>query len=285
MEARRRYRVQVVIAVTLNSLLFVGSSPARAGGQGSGPIYFPPTTTVTTDSNGVNVDSQMTGQSPGISGTGTQASGAPKCYLREVPGSEMTEDLTNQYWAMRMMYAPYYVVCGNAKRGIVWIEISLNGPGTGGTQSQDPRAIALRLRDHMPVPLATVRINPGQGLVGTESWFWIQGYNGAPITDSANAFGKVIKVQAVVTHYEWSFGDGATLTSDTPGQAYPSRSEVRHVYEQSSSGAQSGYGVVVNFVFSVRYRVGNGPWVAIPGITRTAQADYAVRESQAVIGQ
>ena len=285
MEARGRYRVQVVIAVALTSLLVIGSSPARADGQGSGPIYFPPTTTVTTDSSGVNVDSQMTGQSPGVSGTGTQASGAPHCYLREVPGSEMDEDLVNQYWAMHMQYAPYYVICGTEKRGIVWIEISLATPGTSSGSSQNPRDVAMRLRDHMPVPLANVRINPGQGLVGTESWFWIQGYNGAPITDSTNAFGKVIKVQAVVTHYEWSFGDGATVTSDTPGQAYPSRSAVRHVYEQSSSGAQSGYGVVVNFVFTVRYRVGNGPWIEIPGITRTAQADYAVRESQAVIGQ
>ncbi|MGZ3319276.1 MAG: hypothetical protein ACXU95_18545, partial [Isosphaeraceae bacterium] len=128
-----------------------------------------------------------------------------------------------------MMYAPYYVICGNVKRGIVWIEISLDTPSTGSSSAQTPRDIAMRLRDHMPVPLATVRINPGQGLVGTESWFWIQGYTGAPVSDSTNAFGKVIQVRATVTHYDWSFGDGTTITSDTPGKAYPSRSAVRHV--------------------------------------------------------
>jgi len=285
MEARRRYRVQVVIAVALTGLLCAGPLPAGADGQGSGPVYFPPTTTVTTDQDGVNVDSQMSGESSAVSGTGTLASGGPQCYLRAVHGSEMTEDLANEYYARRMQYAAYYVICGNTQRGIVWVEITTNQPGTGGGPSQDPRDIAMRLRDRMPVPQATVSINPSQGLVGTESWFWIQGYNGRPITASTNAFGRVIDVQATVTRYAWSFGDGTTLTSDTSGKAYPARSEVRHEYQQSSAGMPSGYIVEASFVFAVRYRIRGGVWIAIPGITRTTQADYQVQESQAVIGQ
>ena len=35
----------------------------------------------------------------------------------------------------------------------------------------------------------------------------------------------------------------------------------------------------------VRYRVGGGGWIDLPGITRVAQAVYPVQESQAVIGR
>lgn len=141
----------------------------------------------------------------------------------------------------------------------------------------------MRLRDEMPIPRVTVEINPERGLAGAESWFWIEGYGGAAITDSTDAFGDLVEVEARVQQYEWSFGDGTTLMSQTPGRAYPERSEVRHMYERSSAGLLYGYPVDVTFVFAVRYRVDGGSWIELPGITRDAHADYPVRESQAVI--
>jgi hypothetical protein len=69
------------------------------------------------------------------------------------------------------------------------------------------------------------------------------------------------------------------------GNAYPERSDVRHVYERSSLGHPSGYPVEVSFVFSVQYRVDGGTWLQLAGITRVAQVSYPVRESQAVIGR
>ncbi|MCA1840131.1 MAG: hypothetical protein LC723_07360, partial [Actinobacteria bacterium] len=64
---------------------------------------------------------------------------------------------------------------------------------------------------------------------------------------------------------------------------YPHRSSVRHVFERSSADFPDGYSIDVSFVFDVRYRVDGGGWTSLPGITRTAHADYRVRESQAVI--
>jgi hypothetical protein len=55
--------------------------------------------------------------------------------------------------------------------------------------------------------------------------------------------------------------------------------------QRSSLGPARGYAVEAGFVFSVRYRVGGGGWLELPGIERVAQAEYPVRESQAVIRQ
>jgi hypothetical protein len=141
----------------------------------------------------------------------------------------------------------------------------------------------MRLRDALPIPQVAVKINPNRGLVGAESWFWLQGYSGAPLSRSTNAFGSSVEVDARVTRYTWRFGDGSSITSSTPGRAYPSRSTVRHTYERSSADFSNGYPVDVDFEFVVRYRVGNGGWTSIPGISRSAHGDYLVRESQAVI--
>ncbi len=279
MESQRHHRVQVAAGILA---LILTTLPA-AGDNGQPPPFDePPTIVVDTAPNSVTVDATDTAHSDGVSGTGTQASGGPTCYLKEVSGSEMTEDLTNEYWARRMQDAPYYVICGGVKRGIVWVPITLDGPGSNG-RTITPRDIAMHLRDEMPVPNVAVEMNPSQGLVGTESWFWMQGYRGTPLTNSTDAFGELVQVEARVTRYDWSFGDGMTLTSDTLGQAYPARSEVRHVYESSSAGFANGYEVDVSFIFAVRYRVAGGGWIELPDITRTARANYLVRESQSVI--
>lgn len=275
METRPDHWLRIVATAVLVALS-VGVPAATA--DGGDPPDWPNTITVHTDPDNVIVDSNVHGNEPG--GSGTQAAGGgPHCYLSEI--KEMDEDLTLEYWARRMRYAPYYVICDGQRQGVVWIEINLNEPQPN--QSADPRDIAMHLRDVMPIPRATVDMNPSSGVVGVESWFWLQGYSGSPVTDSTNAFGSLVEVEATVTRYEWSFGDGATLTSETPGRAYPARSDVRHVYERSSAGAPEGYSVDVTFVFAVRYRVDGGRWIEIPGITRTAHADYPVRESQAVI--
>lgn len=143
----------------------------------------------------------------------------------------------------------------------------------------------MQLRDEVPMPTVGIHANPGVGLVATESWFWIEGYSGEPITSSTDAFGRPIEVEAKAERYEWHFGDGSSLVTTSPGRSYPQRSEVRHIYERSSAGTEGGYLVQARFVFSVQYRVGGGAPIELPGIIRTAAFRYPVRESQAVIAR
>jgi hypothetical protein len=188
-----------------------------------------------------------------------------------------------QQMQMRKNQLPYLLWCDDELVGLVWVTV-----GEGGDPVPDganPEEVAMRLREQIPIPNVSIDMNPELGLVGVESWFWIEGYDGSPITDSTDAFGRLVEVEAQVLRYEWSFGDGATIVGSTVGSPYPERSDIRHVYERSSLGHPGGYQVQVGFVFSVRYRVDGGGWIDLPGITRVAQASYPVRESQAVIGR
>jgi hypothetical protein len=147
--------------------------------------------------------------------------------------------------------------------------------------SVDPLVLAQRVRDHLPVPGLTISTNPGRGLVGLKTWFWLQ-KGGRPLSDSLSAFGVRVDVQALPTSYEWDFGDGRTTTTSSPGSPYPQRSPVTHTYERSSAAHPSGYSVSVITVFDVRWRTNGGRWRTLPGITRTSERAYPVAESQAV---
>lgn len=271
------------ILTGLMAVLVLGTPGSVAAQQGDEPFDWPTTIEVDTNPDSVVVDAETGGAAPGGGGGSSGGGGpAPSCYLRAVPTEEWTDGIQMEYWRFRMQRAPYYVTCHGEITGVVWIEIALDEPGTG-DESGDPRAVAMRLRDEIPVPRASIHVNPEHGLVGVESWFWIEGYDGVPISDSTDAFGSLVEVEARVTSYEWSFGDGTTIASATAGSAYPERSEVRHVYERSSAGMPGGYPVEVTFVFEVRYRVDGSGWSILPGISREVRADYPVRESQAVI--
>jgi hypothetical protein len=256
--------------------MVLGSS-ARADGPGDDQFDFNPTTVVHTNTNGavVRSDAQAT-----TMGTGGSAGGGSDCWLDPVGtiGEIFVDSFGTQ---LSQGLDPYLLWCGNDMRGLVW----LNPNGGGAAPALDPQTIAMHLRDEIPVPNAEIKINPTRGLVGVDSWFWIDGYNGSPIQESTNAFGQRVEVEARVTRYEWSFGDGDRLVAETLGRSYPHRSQIRHVYERSSAGLASGYQVEVSFSFNVRFRIDGGGWIELPGISRVAATAYSVRESQSVIEQ
>jgi hypothetical protein len=145
----------------------------------------------------------------------------------------------------------------------------------------DPLVLAERVRDHLPIPNLTIASNPRRGLVGLKTWFWLEG-GGQSLSDSLSAFDVRVDVQAVPVSYRWDFGDGGTMTTDSPGSPYPQRSRVTHTYERSSAAHPDGYPVSVTTVFDVRWRRNGGRWRTLAGISRTSERPYPVAESQAV---
>jgi hypothetical protein len=269
MEARSDHRIRRLIGLTL--ALSLWGSPAVADHH----FTWPTDIVVQTNPDAVVVESSTGASAPG--GTGTQASGGSNCYA-EGPGNigSASIDLVNQSNSL-----PYALVCDGETVGVIWLPI--DGGGGAPAPALSPLDIAMSLRDRIPIPDVTIAVNPERGLVGVDSWFWIEGYDGEPITESTDAFGSRVDVEARVQRYEWSFGDGTTMKTESPGRPYPERSDVRHIYERSSLGHERGYPVEVGFFFSVRYRVDGGGWIDLPGIERVAEARYPVRESQAVI--
>lgn len=274
MEACRDYWVRVVAGLALLSALTMG--PARA--EGNDPPDWPDTITVHTDPDSVVVEADADNHTDGT--TASSGSSGPRCHLQE-PDADGDPELQSVYYAHKV---PYYLICDDGTKTIVWLDYT-QGESAPEIAARDPEDVAMHLREEIPVPRVEVQINPPRGLVGAESWFWIEGYNGRAITNSTDAFGDLVEVEARVIRYEWSLGDGSTLVSSTPGQPYPQRSEVRHVYERSSVAFPDGYPVDATFLFAVRYRVNGGAWIELPGIERAAHAEYPVRESQAVLGK
>lgn len=276
MEDRRDHRVSVVALATLAFVLLM--TPSASGDEpGDEQFHFAPTTVVHTNSNAVVVNADQEGT---IAGTASSSGGGSDCRLE--PNGTIGQIFVDSFGAqLDQGLDPYFLWCGNEMRGLVWLDPNAGNPA----QQMDPQTIAMHLRDEIPVPQAEIKINPNRGLVGVDSWFWIDGYDGSPIEESTNAFGQRVEVEASVTRYEWSFGDGETLAAKTVGRSYPHRSQIRHVYERSSAGLSSGYQVEVSFSFSVRYRIDGGGWIELPGISRVAATSYPVRESQSVIQQ
>src|SRR5512132_1100348 len=112
-------------------------------------------------------------------------------------------------------------------------------------------------------------------------FFWYSGYDGRPLTRTTSAFGVTVEVEATPTNYRWTFGDGASLTSEGLGRAYPARSLISHTYQT----ARPEVTVRCRFGFAVRWRTGGGPWAPLPPLARTASTTLEVAESQTVIAQ
>lgn len=274
MESRRSHQVSITaVAITL---LTASLAFAQEQAEKLPPYEHAPTVEVYTNPDAAVVEASTAGGVPGA--TPTKITGRRKCHLE--PSTNVGQG-TSKLWSEHPNDMLYSIYCDGEHVGFTWRPIDPDRP-PGPTP---PREVAMHLREEIPMPQVTIRVNPETGLVGTESWFWVEGYGGAPITESTDAFGQLVEVEASVDRYEWSFGDGKTQRSSSLGRPYPERSEVRHLYERSSAGLADGYQVQVRFLFSVRYRVAGGEWSQLPGITRTASFRYPVKESQAVISR
>jgi hypothetical protein len=174
-------------------------------------------------------------------------------------------------------FSVYHVWCsdltGDHYLGSVWLRPEQFGV--------DPRAIAERLVRDLPFPAAGVGANPaGRGLTGLASWFWVEGYTAAPITETVRAFGLTVSVEATPESVSWDFGDGTTAPGGGLGTPPPGRSDVQHVFE---TRGRPTLRVRALIRLAVRWRVGAGPWEPLAPVVRTAVLDYPVVESRSVL--
>jgi len=78
--------------------------------------------------------------------------------------------------------------------------------------------------------------------------------------------GQAVDVVATPVSYQWSFGDGTSLTTRDPGNPYPAKT-ITHRYMDARVTVQPS----VATTYSAEFRVGGGAWqdiaetVTIPG--------------------
>lgn len=170
-------------------------------------------------------------------------------------------------------YQPYEVYCGDTFIATVWLRAEQFGV--------DPIAIAERLVIDLPYPPARLGTNPQtRGLTGLETWFWVDGYTGAPITDVITEFGMRVEVNATPTSVSWDFGDGTHAKGLGLGSGPPTRSGVVHTFE---TRARPTFSVRALIMLSVRWRLNGGAWQDLDPVVRTAVRPYPVVESRAAL--
>ncbi len=273
-----------------------GAEPARADNHeddGYTPNPDLPQADISVESNGdgVTIYIAVSESSPGSSsdsssGSTTGGSGW-SCTADVMNIGNATREWFEQEAPLHPGELPWIVRCDNGYFAIVWLPVD-TAPAdieivVVQGDSVDPAAVAAELLDHVPVPDITIGVNPTTGLVAVPSWFWVEGYDGAPIVASDTLGDVTVEVEITPTRYRWSFGDGATLQTTSLGQAYPQESDIRHTYEQSSLSVGGSFSVTVEISFSARYRVNGGPWEPLDPITRAFTAAYPVQQLQSIL--
>lgn len=183
--------------------------------------------------------------------------------------------------------APYGIYCNGALQGIVWVPAEASATGvrveTDPGESIDPLNLAMSLLDQIQLPEMRIRFNPDTGLVALASWFWVEGYDGAPIHRTATLGPITVDVEVTPTSYRWNFGDGAVVETTSLGKPYPQESDLRHTFERSSLGAGGSYQITVEVAFTIQFRVNGGPWQPLAPIARSMSAPYPVQQAQSVL--
>jgi hypothetical protein len=165
------------------------------------------------------------------------------------------------------------LTCNGAAVGLVWV-----GPHNTVDLAEAARAAAERWVQTIPVPSPRLGASPPDaGLVGLESWFWVEGGPTGPITDRVAAFGVAVDVRMVPSSVDWSFGDGTSTVAGS-GRPWPHRSDVRHPYD---AGGRATVTAVQHL--EPAYRVAGSDWLALPPIPLTASRTHPVLEAQAVL--
>ena len=217
---------------------------------------------------------------------------------------------------------PYTLYVDNQFQGIVWIpngkgpvrlgappaQVSVPSPPPAGNgSSTNPYQVALSLLDRVPLPPIQIEMNPGLGLVNLPGWFWVKGYDGKPFGTSQTVtippavgadvpFTQVpaddprrqptsftVSVKVWPTSYQWSFGDGASLDTQSLGQAYPAQSDIQHIYAFSSLKTPNGFPIQLTVIFAAQYQVNGGAPQSLPSITHTYTTSYPVQEAQSLL--
>jgi len=117
-------------------------------------------------------------------------------------------------------------------------------------------------------PASPLIVQPPKGrtLVNFDTNFYTT--NTTPTTQTVTLIGQAVTIEATPTQYRWHFGSGAEgdLTTADPGAAYP---DLRVTYRYLRVGTVQPS---VDTTYAGRYRVGNGPWHAIPNTLTVAGA-------------
>jgi hypothetical protein len=163
--------------------------------------------------------------------------------------------------------APFQVVC-----------VPNQAPPPPQATAVSPLQLAEQASAQQPWPNLLVSVNPAVGLTGLATWFWCAG-NAAMADASASAGPLTVTVRATMTDVTWRFGDGLGASGDL-GRAFPTPSDIQHVYQTDSIGLGQGYQLIASVRWRVSFSVNGGPFSDLGFKTRDYTRPYLVEQLQ-----
>jgi hypothetical protein len=153
-------------------------------------------------------------------------------------------------------------------------------PAAAGGPAPSPLELAEQASAEQPWPALRLVINPGTGLTGMASWFWVAGDPQMP-NATASAGPLTVTVHAGLSDVSWDFGDGAGYDSGGDlGRPYPAASTIQHVYETDTYGRPDGYEVTALVQYQVTYSVNGGPFQPLGSRSHGYSTSYQVEQLQ-----
>ena len=136
-------------------------------------------------------------------------------------------------------------------------------------------ALVLRAFRRVPLPHATTIVQPGdRTLVNLETIFHT---DVGPLTRTVRLLGQRVRLAIRPTSFVWSYGDGSTARTTTPGAGYPARTIV-HRYPHAHVTVHPS----VQVTWSATYSVNGGAARPVPGTVTTSGPATTLRVAEAV---
>lgn len=185
----------------------------------------------------------------------------------------------------RPTYGRYWVTCygpdGARYDEIGWLQDVVDFDALA-------RDFALRyLADELAPDIAVGVAPVGRTLVGTSTWFWIDGYRGGSLVTTHAVLGRTLVLRLGLDEVTWSFGDGTSRTYGPEGVGSPVVGEVVKRYRARSTSADvpdGSFDATVLLSFDISYTLdGRGPFTVTPGLTSGAGRAIVVHEAQALL--
>jgi len=136
-----------------------------------------------------------------------------------------------------------------------------------------PDLVRDALRD-VGLPTLSVNTNPAdKTLVNLATVFFARP---STVTKTLNLLGQAVLVEATPTVFVWHFGDGETVTTDSPGAPYPAM-DVTHRYAHAEVTMHPS----VDTTYTARFRVNGGAWQDVDGTVTIAGPPIDLRVAEA----
>jgi hypothetical protein len=134
-------------------------------------------------------------------------------------------------------------------------------PPAGQVEAAPPQvtsAVVLNALRRIGLPALEVQIQPeDKTLVNFDTIFYAEPQT---VTRDLTLLGQRVQVQATPSSYAWSFGDGAGMSTGTPGAPYPAKDIVHKYLDAHVTVAPS-----VAVTYAARFRVNGGAWRDVDG--------------------